>query len=95
MSIVDEVTSIIKRLNDTGYYDFQIINSNDETVLILEINFKYWYYNVSYKNVSYKDDALYVEFSKLNQIETSITRSQIADWENVIESILNRERLSN
>jgi hypothetical protein len=95
MSIVDEVTSIIKRLNDTGYYDFQIINSNDETVLILEINFKYWYYNVSYKNVSYKDDALYVEFSKLNQIETSITRSQIADWENIIESILNRERLSN
>jgi hypothetical protein len=95
MSIVDEVTSIIKRLNDTGYYDFQIINSNDETVLILEINFRYWYYNVSYKNVSYKDDALYVEFSKLNQIETSITRSQIADWENVIESILNRERLSN
>ena len=54
------------------------------------INFKYWYYNVSYK-----DDALYVEFSKLNQIETSITRSQIADWENIIESILNRERLSN
>ena len=90
MSIVDEVTNIINRLNDTGYYDFQIIGSNDETVLILEINFKYWYYNVSYK-----DDALYVEFSKLNQIETSITRSQIADWENIIESILNRERLSN
>lgn len=90
MSIVDEVTNIINRLNDTGYYDFQIVRSNDETVLILEINFKYWYYNVSYK-----DDTLYVEFSKLNQIETSITRSQIADWENIIESILNRERLSN
>ena len=90
MSIVDEVTNIINRLNDTGYYDFQIVRSNDETVLILEINFKYWYYVVSYK-----DDALYVEFSKLNQIETSITRSQIADWENIIESILNRERLSN
>ena len=90
MSIVDEVTNIINRLNDTGYYDFQIIRSNDETVLILEINFKYWYYDVSYKG-----NELYVEFSKLNHVETSISDSQIADWENVIESILNRERLSN
>lgn len=89
MSIVDEVTNIINRLNDTGYYDFQIVRSNDETVLIIEINFKNWYYEVSYKG-----DMLYVEFSDVNEIESNISRSQIADWENIIETILNRERLS-
>lgn len=89
MSIVDEVTNIINRLNDTGYYHFQVVRFNADVVLIIEINFKNWYYEVSYK-----DDMLYVEFSNVNEIESNISRSQIADWENIIETILNRERLS-
>lgn len=89
MTLEQEVSGIVNRLNDTSYYNFKVIRFNSTNVLILDINFKNWYYDVSYK-----DNELYVEFSNLNEVDNSVTRSMIADWENIIETILNRERLS-